>query len=140
MINYTPPASSIGDYYNIDFFTVPFTQIVAGGNTITFNSGNWYNKVTAGYNVVPIQFILHNTYTGGVVLNFFQFYFLTGQYWIEKIDILNNTYTIAFPLDKTKVTHNHVDLINQPLSINFTPTAVPTGGDLTITVLFSNWI
>lgn len=136
MLGYYPAIGS-SNYYT-DFLTIPSSSIVAGANTIIFTSGNWYNKVQSGYNVVPMQFICTNNLNNGTELNLCSF--TNGsQNWVDKIDVLNATSTIAIVTDKVKVNHTHIDNLQAPLHIKFVPNILPTKNQVYITVLFTAW-
>jgi hypothetical protein len=138
MIEYSSPNTSSN--YFIDFLTIQAGQISNGVNNISFNTGTFYNRCNAGFNCVPIQFIIYNNLKSSPIdLN--QFSMTNGtDKWNSTADVTNNRYTILFPLDKTKGNHQHIDDINLPLEASFTAPATASLGSITITVLFSSWL
>lgn len=134
MIEYTGLNNSI---YLIDHLTISGNSLLSGNNNFNFNAGNFYNRVSAGYNAVPIQFIIQNTTT----IDFTKWQFQTGaDTWNSYADILKGRYTILFPFDKNKGNHIHIDAINNPLSVSFNNLLGTSAGQINITVLFSSWL
>ena len=138
MIAYSSPNTSSN--YFIDFLTIQAGQISNGVNSISFNTGSFYNRCNAGFNCVPIQFIIYNSLKSSPI-DLTQFAMTNGtDKWNSTADVLNNRYTILFPLDKTKGNHQHLDNINLPLVATFTAASTASLGSITLTVLFSSWI
>lgn len=138
MIGYNSPINS-NNYY-IDYLTIQAGQIANGVNAITFNSGTFYNRCNAGFNCVPIQFVIYNSLKSSPI-DLTQFSMTNGtDKWNSTADVTNNRYTILYPLDKTKGNHQHLDNINLPLVAAFTAASTASLGSITITVLFSSWI
>jgi hypothetical protein len=138
MINYAAPNNS-SNYY-IDFLTIQAAQISNGVNSISFNTGSFYNRSNAGFNCVPIQFIIYNRLQSSPI-NLTQFSMTNGtDKWNSSVNVPNNRYTILYPLDATSVNHQHLDDITLPLVATFNAASTPSLGSITITVLFSSWI
>jgi len=134
MLNLSFPGNA--GYY-IDRTTVPFTQIVNGNNTFAFTSAAtslFAAKIDAGNFCVPIMWYIYNS-TG---LDFSQAVFKNGTGdWNSIADILGDNWTVIYPLDKTKVNHQHIGAIDEYLSLTFNSPLAAIVGGLTIYTCFT---
>lgn len=123
--------------YFIDRTTVPFSQIVNGNNTFAFTSAAtslFAAKIDAGNFCVPIMWYIYNS-TG---LDFAQAVWKNGTGdWNSNADVIADNWTVIFPLDKTKVNHQHIGTIDEYLSLTFNSPLAATTGGLTIYTCFT---
>lgn len=123
--------------YFIDRTTVLFSQIVSGGNGITFSNATtslFAAKIYAGNFCVPIMWYIYNSTN----LSFSQVKFTNGGGDFNSIaDITVDRWTLLFAFNKTQGNHLHIDTIDDFLTLTFNSPGDPATGGLTIYTCFT---